>query len=152
MGCRLPGSSLHGILQARILEWVAISFSRVSSQPRDRTLHLLHCRRRGGQLGRASIPKWENLGCYTAFTLILKHSEQWFWSQKSQGSFWPHLQEARLWAFPLIHPPSTASQSLTAVGVTGTENFPPRCPGVPRLPSGFQRVHGTSSPSYIPFF
>ena len=32
-----PGSSVHGILQARILEWVAIFFSRVSSQPRDRT-------------------------------------------------------------------------------------------------------------------
>ena len=35
--CSLPGSSAHGILQARILEWVAISFSRGSSQPRDRT-------------------------------------------------------------------------------------------------------------------
>ena len=35
--CRPPGSSVHGILQARILEWVAISFSRVSSRPRDRT-------------------------------------------------------------------------------------------------------------------
>ena len=33
--CSLPGSSVHGILQARILEWVAISFSRGSSQPRD---------------------------------------------------------------------------------------------------------------------
>ena len=33
----LPGSSVHGILQARILEWVAISFSRGSSWPRDRT-------------------------------------------------------------------------------------------------------------------
>ena len=32
-----PGSSIHGILQTRILEWVAISFSRGSSQPRDRT-------------------------------------------------------------------------------------------------------------------
>ena len=32
-----PGSAVHGILQARILEWVAISFSRRSSQPRDRT-------------------------------------------------------------------------------------------------------------------
>ena len=32
-----PGSSVHGILQARILEWVAISFSRGSSPPRDRT-------------------------------------------------------------------------------------------------------------------
>ena len=33
----LPGSSIHGIFQARILEWVAISFSRGSSQPRDWT-------------------------------------------------------------------------------------------------------------------
>jgi len=35
--CSLPGSSVHGILQARILEWVAIPFFRGSSQPRDRT-------------------------------------------------------------------------------------------------------------------
>ena len=35
--CSLPGSSVYGILQARILEWVAISFSRASSQPRDQT-------------------------------------------------------------------------------------------------------------------
>ena len=34
--CSPPGSSIHGILQARILEWVAISFSRGSSRPRDR--------------------------------------------------------------------------------------------------------------------
>ena len=34
--CSPPGSSVHGILQARILEWVAISFSRGSSPPRDR--------------------------------------------------------------------------------------------------------------------
>ena len=37
MDCSLPGSSLHGIFQARILEWVAISFSRRPSQPRDWT-------------------------------------------------------------------------------------------------------------------
>ena len=35
--CSLPGSSVHGILQARILEWVAISFSRGSPRPRDWT-------------------------------------------------------------------------------------------------------------------
>ena len=34
---RPPGSSIHGILQARILEWVAIPFSRGSSRPRDQT-------------------------------------------------------------------------------------------------------------------
>ena len=37
MDCSLPGSSVHGISQARILEWIAISFSRGSSQPRNRT-------------------------------------------------------------------------------------------------------------------
>ena len=37
MDCSLPGSSLHGIFQTRVLEWVAISFSRGSSWPRDRT-------------------------------------------------------------------------------------------------------------------
>ena len=35
--CRPPGSSVHGTVQARILEWVAVSFSRGSSRPRDRT-------------------------------------------------------------------------------------------------------------------
>ena len=37
MDCSPPGSSIHGILQARILEWVAIPFSRGSPQPRVRT-------------------------------------------------------------------------------------------------------------------
>ena len=37
MDCSLPGTSIHGILQARLLEWVAIAFSRGSSQPRDGT-------------------------------------------------------------------------------------------------------------------
>ena len=37
MDCSLPGSSVHGIFQATVLEWVAIAFSRVSSRPRDRT-------------------------------------------------------------------------------------------------------------------
>jgi len=35
MDCSLPGSSVYGILQARILEWVAVSFSKGSSQPKD---------------------------------------------------------------------------------------------------------------------
>ena len=38
MECSLPVSSVHGIFQTRILEWVVISFSRGSSQPRDWTL------------------------------------------------------------------------------------------------------------------
>ena len=37
MDCSLPGSSAHGVLQARILDWVAIPFSRGSSLPREQT-------------------------------------------------------------------------------------------------------------------
>ena len=37
MGCSLPGSSVHGVLQARIWEWIALPSSRGSSQPRDGT-------------------------------------------------------------------------------------------------------------------
>ena len=37
MDCSLPGSSVHGISQARVLEWVAIPFCRGSSRPRDQT-------------------------------------------------------------------------------------------------------------------
>ena len=45
MDCSLSGFSVHGIFQARILEWVTISFSRESSRPRDvRSLSLPHWR------------------------------------------------------------------------------------------------------------
>ena len=51
-GCSPPGSSVRGILQARILEWVALSFSRGSSPPRDRTQ--VSCSSCSGQVG--SLP------------------------------------------------------------------------------------------------
>ena len=41
MDCSLPGFSVHGIFQAKILEWVAISFSRGSSHPSNGPLYLL---------------------------------------------------------------------------------------------------------------
>ena len=41
MDCSPPGSSVHGILQVRILEWVAVPSLRGSSQPRDQT-HVSH--------------------------------------------------------------------------------------------------------------
>ena len=43
MDCSLTGSSVHGILLARILEWVVMLFSTGSSQPRDQTQGLQHC-------------------------------------------------------------------------------------------------------------
>ena len=56
--CNLPGSSVHGIFQARIQEWVAISFSRGSfqPQPRDQTQVYLHCRQTPYHLSHQGIP------------------------------------------------------------------------------------------------
>ena len=50
MDISLPGSSVHGIFSARIREWVAISSSRGSSQPRDRTCIYWVTRIAGGVL------------------------------------------------------------------------------------------------------
>ena len=46
MDCSLPGSSVHGIFQAIVLEWIAISFSRGSSWPRGSNPGLPHCRQK----------------------------------------------------------------------------------------------------------
>ena len=51
MDCSPPGSSVHGILQARILDWLAISFSRGSSRPSD----------------------WTQVSCIAGDTLPLSH-------------------------------------------------------------------------------
>ena len=45
MGCSLPGSSVHGIFQARVLEWGAIAFSYPSDEARANTQTWLECRR-----------------------------------------------------------------------------------------------------------
>ena len=52
-----PGSSVHGILQARILEWVAMTSSKGSSQPRDGThISYVSC------IGRWILYHWCHLG------------------------------------------------------------------------------------------
>ena len=44
MDCSPPGSSVHGILQARILDWIAMPFSRGSAWTQGSNPSLLHCR------------------------------------------------------------------------------------------------------------
>ena len=58
MGCSLPASSVHEILQEIILKWVAISFSRGSSQPRDWTCVFLHWQADSLPLSHQGNPKW----------------------------------------------------------------------------------------------
>ena len=64
MDCSLPGSSIHGIFQAIVLEWIAISFSRGSSRPRDRTQvsgivdrHVTDVRRKWPQTSQEKKPQ-----------------------------------------------------------------------------------------------
>ena len=56
MDCSLSGSSVHGLLQARRLEWVAISLSRRSPWPRDQTSIYVSC------IGRWVLYHWRQLG------------------------------------------------------------------------------------------
>ena len=70
VNCSLPGSSVHGILQARMLERVAISFSRGSSWPRDWTCvswiscigrQILHTTRATWEASKGEISIWKFL-------------------------------------------------------------------------------------------
>ena len=65
MNCSLPGSSIHGILQARTLEWVAIPFSRVTFLTQESNLGLLYYRQillpsepPGKPIGMWELPKF----------------------------------------------------------------------------------------------
>ena len=61
MDSRLPRSSVHGILQARILEWAVIPSSRTSSQSRDRNLCLIMFPALAGRFFIISAP-WKDTG------------------------------------------------------------------------------------------
>ena len=72
MDCRLPGSSVRGISQARILEWVPISFSRGSSQPRDWTcISCVSC------IGRRILYPCATWEAPNLSVLFLKTAETW---------------------------------------------------------------------------
>ena len=73
MDCSPLGSSVHGILQARILEWVTISFSGGSSWPRDRT--------------------WVSFTAGRFFT---------FWATREAPSIWSKLMQNRNLVFYLL--------------------------------------------------
>ena len=75
MDHNLPGSSVHGILQARRLEWVAMPFSRGSSQPRDRIQGLPHCRQILYHLRQQGSPLVSLV--FVLYTMVL-----WYWGQK----------------------------------------------------------------------
>ena len=96
MDCSPPGSSVHGIFHARILEWVAVPFSRGSSQSRDRT-HVSHIA--GDSLPAEPQGKPKNTGVGNLSIL------QWiFLTQESNWGLlhWRHLT-TELSGKPLRH-------------------------------------------------
>ena len=96
MDCSLPGSSIHGLLQARILEWVAVPPSRGSSQCRDWThISYVYLPWQAVSLPLA-LPglvvkwKWKSLSCVRLFATpwtiqSMKFSRSEYWS----GYFFP---------------------------------------------------------------
>ena len=81
MGCSPPGSSVHGILQARMLEWVAMPSSRGFSPPRDRT-HISSPALGGGFFTTSTIWEAPHLGSFNRSLIVFPSSASF--SQSSQ--------------------------------------------------------------------
>ena len=87
MDCNPPGSSVHGIFQAKILEWVAISFSRESSWPRDWTrvsrvvgkCFTIWATGEVKKAGKGDDRRWDGWMAWLT---------QWTWVWASCGSWW----------------------------------------------------------------
>ena len=82
--CTPPGSSVHGILQARLLEWVAMPSSRGSFRPRDRTcVSCSLCTRQAGTL--PLVPPGKPNACYNlSIICISSHTQERVKESKSQ--------------------------------------------------------------------
>ena len=105
MDCSLPRSSVHGICQARILEWGAISYSKGSSQPRDwnrvswncigrQILH--HLSHQGSSFSYYVV--YLLSGCLQISCLCLRDFLDWF------RSTWPKLtQLSECWNYKFCH-------------------------------------------------
>ena len=102
MDCSLPGFSVHGILQTRILEWLAIPFSRGSSQPRDQTptsstegsFYTICATRKAQKLIRVNVYLL-SISCDTAHFLwvtVMNALQRSFGLASLWGSYCRHLQ------------------------------------------------------------
>ena len=90
MDCSPPGCSVYGIFQARILEWVAISFSRGSSQPRDRTQVSCIVGRRftvwvTREIRRAEVGLTEMLSCVLPSCVLYSKAHLSLWTSSQWG-------------------------------------------------------------------
>ena len=86
MNCNLPGSSVHGILQARILVWVTMPSSRGSSPPRDQTQNsrLLHWWAGSLPLEPRGKPKYVLLLCCPVLSCSVMSDSATIWNVARQ--------------------------------------------------------------------
>ena len=111
----LPGSPVHGILQARILEWLAIPFFRVSSQPRD----------------------WIQVSCITGrFFAIWDTKEAWI-DIYTQPTLWNEESESRSVASDFLWPIDYTVRGVLQAKILEWVDFPfSRGPSQPRNRTG----------------
>ena len=149
--CSPPGSSIHGILQARILSWVAIPFSRGSSWPRDHTcISCISC------IGRQILYHWATWeATHTGIIITIRnftfYHQHVFQGQVSLVLRLTHKQQGMsctkllIWTWVYIHQHSM--QSLTA-------EFWPEFPTsslaiVSSLPVTFPHISCIFMPSFL---
>ena len=122
--CSPPGSSIHGILQARILEWVVISFSRESSRPRDRT--------QVPRIAGRHFNLWATREDFSIYPLVGTFLEK---------AIAPH-SSTLAWKIPW----TAAYQAPPSMGFSRQEYWS----GVP-LPSPYNTAHCHKSSIFLPF-
>ena len=86
MGCSLPGSSAHGVSQAKILEWIAISSARGSSPPRIKPAFLASPALQADSLSTEPPGKPKEFVIYVENTYISAEDTKIRHSQSSWGS------------------------------------------------------------------
>ena len=96
-----PGSSVHGILQVRILKWIATPFSRGSSLTQGLNSGLPHCRQILDHLSHQGRGGWESAGWHCLGT----PSEPWFLSCVPQPTSAVWCQALHCWLTPIAQLP-----------------------------------------------
>ena len=116
MDCNPPGSSVHGILQARILEWVAMPSPRGSSRPKDPTwVSYVFC------IGRWVLYHPHHLGS----PLVSPEASQLFWGAGMRGRCWGGGPRWRcVWGWGRSQAPRSALSTCWAHGTPPCPSFP----------------------------
>ena len=142
MDCSPPGSSVHGILQARILEWEAIPFSRGSSRPRDQIQSLMSPALAGGFFTTNTTRDSLSLYIYIYIMVVVTFSFLKVWIS---GFFWKIQNIWQHWIFiPTQQQLVRSTQQLPCL----EEHVFPTSPHSPLIPtvSGPPHTSSTSLP------